>query len=232
MPIIDAGALCRLLAWLSPAFPVGGFSYSHGLEFAVEAGLVSGAGDLREWVEAQLVLGSGRVDAILLTHAWRAEQAGDAARAAEIAALADACRATSELSLESRAQGEAFLSAVRCGWPDPAFDAYAQLLADIDRPPAYACVVGVAAAVAGISEDAVRVAYLQAFAATVVSAGIKLIPLGQRAWLTVLAALEPAILATAREGGERCLDDIATSTWMVEWASAAHATQHTRLFRS
>lgn len=229
---IDDLPLCRLMTWLSPAFPVGGFSYSHGLELAVEAGLVARDRDLADWVGMLLSSGGGRVDAMLLTHAWRAEQAGDKACAAEVAALADACRSTSELALESRAQGDAFLTAVRCGWPDPAIEAYARLLAEIDRPPAYACVVGVAAAVAGIPEDAARTAYLQAFAAALVSAGTKLIPLGQRAALTVLAGLEPAILATARAAGRSTLADIATSTWMGDWASASHESQYTRLFRS
>ncbi|MFO1154046.1 MAG: urease accessory protein UreF [Rhodospirillales bacterium] len=220
------------MTWLSPAFPVGGFSYSHGLELAVDAGLVGNAHDLAEWTAMLLTVGSGRVDAILLSHAWRAERDGDDAAAAETATLADACRGTAELALESRAQGEAFLAAVRDGWPDPALDAYAQLLARIGRPPAYACVVGVAAAIADIPEHVVRVAFLHAFAAAMVTAGVKLIPLGQRAGLAVLAGLEPAILTTARAAGESSLGDIASSTWMIDWASAAHESLYTRLFRS
>ena len=231
-PIVDDRALCRLLTWLSPAFPVGGFSYSHGLEAAVEAGFVRSADDLADWLTTVLTAGGGRVDAILLAEAWRAERAGDAGRAEAVAALADACRSTKELAIESRAQGKAFLDAVIAAWPDPAFSRYRALLARIDRPPAYATAVGVAAAAATIPLDSVLVAWLQAFTANGVSAGIKLIPLGQRAGIAVLARLEPVILATAHEAGRQSLAALATSTWMADWASATHETQYTRLFRS
>lgn len=232
-PIVDDLALCRLLTWLSPAFPVGAFSYSHGLEAAVEAGLVRNADDLGDWLTTVLTAGSGRIDAILLAEAWRAETAGDLGRAERVAVLADACRATSELALESRAQGHAFLAAVAAGRaPDPAVEDYRALLQRIDRPPAYATAVGVAAAAARIPLGAVLVAWLQAFAANGVSAGVKLIPLGQRAGLAVLARLEPAILAGASEAAMRPPAEIATSTWIADWASAAHETQYTRLFRS
>ena len=194
--------------------------------------MVGNADDLGDWLTTVLTAGGARVDAILLAEAWRAETAGDPGRAERVAVLADACRATSELALESRAQGQAFLNAVTAGWPHPAIEGYRALLERIARPPAYACIIGVTAAAAAIPLDATLVAWLQAFAANGVSAGVKLIPLGQRAGLRVLARLEPVVLAMAREAGERSLSDIATSSWIADWASAAHETQYSRLFRS
>lgn len=234
-PITDAlseSGLCRLLTWLSPAFPVGAYSYSHGLEFAVETGLVTTAESLRHWIDEVLCHGSGRADAILLAEAWRAEQETDRARATAAAELADACRGTAELALESRAQGKAFLDAIDAGWPHPSLAAYRSFLSNLDRPPAYPCAVGVAAAAINVALLPTLIAYLQALAANLVSAGVRLIPLGQRAGLGVLAGLEPSIIAVATATPNRSLDDVATSTWMVDWSSACHETQHTRLFRS
>lgn len=220
------------MTWLSPAFPVGGFSYSHGLEAAVDAGLVDGADSLARWLTAVLTAGGARIDAILLAEAWRAETEADAGRAERAAVLVDACRGSAELALESRAQGAAFLDAVAAAWPAPAIGRYRELLARIARPPAYATAVGTAAAAAAVPLDAVLVAWLQAFAANGVSAGIRLIPIGQRAGLGVLAQLEPVVLAAAADAARLSPGDIATSTWVADWASARHETLYTRLFRS
>lgn len=224
--------LLRLVAWLSPALPTGGFAYSHGLETAVAAGLVTSAGQLRDWIATTLSDGGGRSDAILLCHAWRAARDGDQALADRVAALADACRATHELALESRAQGEAFLVAVAEGWALPAIDRYRARLAELGRPPAYAAAVGVVTQAAGIALGDAVLAWLQAFAGSLLAAGIKLIPLGQRAGLVVQARLEPVILAAAAAAEQQRLDDLATAAWVADWASAAHETDYTRLFRS
>lgn len=229
--ITDQG-LCRLLTWLSPSFPVGAFSYSHGIESAVDGGLVTTADDLHAWIEAILHHGSGRMDAILLAHAWRAESEEDRQRAITVAEWADACRGTAELALESRAQGQAFLDALDAAAPHRRFAEYRAMLAAIDRPPAYACVVGIAAAIHGIALAPTATAFLHAFAANLVSAGVRLIPLGQRAGLAILAALEPAVIAVATAAPGCALDDMATATWVADWASARHETQYTRLFRS
>ena len=231
-PSLTDRGLCRLLTWLSPSFPVGAFSYSHGIEAAVDAGLVVTADDLRRWIETVLRHGSGWMDAIFLVHAWQAECNEDRDRAITVAEWADACRGTAELALESRAQGQAFLDALDAAAPHTRLASYRELLTAIDRPPAYACVVGIAAAVHGIALMPTVLAYLQAFAANLVSAGVRLIPLGQRAGLAVLAALEPAVLAVAAAAPTCSLDDISTASWIADWASARHETQYTRLFRS
>ena len=225
-------ALLRLLTWLSPAFPVGGYTYSHGLEFAVEAGLLRDATGLVAWLSTILEHGAGRVDATLLVAAWRAAADGDAAALATVAEWAAALRGTAETALESAAQGRAFLDTVRKVWPDPWLEAWAADLAADDREPAYGVAVGVVAARAGVPLAPTVAAYLQALAAGLVSAAVRLVPLGQTDGQRALAALEPVILAAAEAALGRPLAAIGSATPMVEWCSMRHETQHTRLFRS
>ncbi len=229
---IPEDALARLLTWFSPAFPIGSYTYSHGLEYAVEAGLVSDAAALAGWVEAILRHGAGRNDAILLTCAHAAERAGDDGRLAEVLAWGEAFRGTAEMALESAAQGRAFLEAVRAAWPQPRLDALAALAAAEQRAPAYPVVAGVALALAGITAAAGRRAYLHGFAAALVSAAVRLVPLGQSDGLRALAALEGAVAGVAAETADLDLADLGGAAWMVDACSARHETQYTRLFRS
>ena len=117
MTSLEAGALYRLMAWLSPAYPTGAFSYSHGLEYAVEAGLVGEANALAAWVRTVVEKGAGWIDALILAEAWRAAAAADLARLGEVAVLASAWRGTAEMALESEAQGRAFLTLIRSSRP-------------------------------------------------------------------------------------------------------------------
>ena len=232
MPTSADDGLVRLLTWLSPAFPIGGYSYSHGLEYAVQAGRVTDAAELRAWIGSILRHGAGRTDAVLFAVAWRAEHDSDDRRLGEVLAWGEAFRGTAELALESSAQGRAFVDAVRAAWPHPRLDAFDALARRLDRAPALAVAVGVACAVAGIGEAPARLAFLQAFAANLVSAGVRLIPLGQSAGLRVLASLEETVRDVAEESARLGLADLGTATWMVDWCSARHETQYTRLFRS
>jgi urease accessory protein len=233
-PNVEGGGdgLARLLTWLSPAFPVGGYSYSHGLEYAVERGLVRDLPSLIAWIEGILRHGSGRNDAILLDVAWRAQTSGDAVLLADVLDWAEVFRGTAELALESAAQGRAFLDAVRAAWPDARLDALAALAAERARTLAYPVAVGVALAIAGIAAAAARRAYLHAFAANLVSAGVRLIPLGQSDGLRTLAALEGTVAEVAQQTADLTLADLGGAAWMVDLSSARHETQYTRLFRS
>lgn len=232
MPPSAEAAITRLLTWLSPAFPVGGYSYSHGIEYAVGAGLIEDAAGLQTWIESILRHGAGRCDMILLGEAWRAERDRDDRRLEHVLAYGEAFRGTAELALESFAQGRAFLDGVRAAWPNPRLDALLRLAMDAERALAYPVVLGVACCVAGLEEPLARHAYGHAFAANLVSAGVRLIPLGQSDGLRVVAALEETVRAVAEESADLGLADLGTATWMVDWASARHETQYTRLFRS
>jgi len=224
---MESAALYRLMAWLSPAYPTGGFSYSHGLEHAVEAGLVSSRSELVDWVGHIVTEGTGRVDAMLFRAAY--EAADDPAPLDDVADLAAAFRGTAETALESSQQGAAFLATTRLAWPDPRLDAFA--LRRGRNPVALPVAVALACADRVPLERAL-LAYLEAFAASLVSAGVRLIPLGQSDGQRALAALEPAVAVAATAALATPLDEVGASTPMVDWCSIRHENQYTRLFRS
>lgn len=218
--------LLRLLSWLSPAFPVGAFAYSHGIEAALDAGLIRSATELESWLAAIVTRGAGFADAVFLCHAWRAAASGDDEGLQRVHACAAAFRGSAEAALESSAQGRAFLVALAAGWPDLAVQGEA------GTEPAYACVVGAAAGLSGIALPHTALAFLHAFATNLISAGVRLIPLGQREGVRILAALAPVTARAAAAALTTDLDDLGTATLRVDWTMARHETQHVRLFRS
>jgi len=230
--MIDGAVLLRLMAWLSPSFPVGGYTYSHGIEYAVETGLIADAGGLAEWIEGLLAFGGGRVDADFFRAAWTAVGDGDDEALARVVEWADALRGSAETALESRSQGRAFLDTVRAVWPDPWLDAWAVRLDEAGIHPAHAVAVAAAAArlEAPLAES--LAAFLHAFAANLASAGVRLIPLGQTDGQRVIARLEPAVLAATAAACERPWGDLGGAAVVAEWTSMRHETQYTRLFRS
>lgn len=222
-------ALLRLMAWLSPSFPVGAFSYSHGLEYAVEAGLVHDLATTTDWLTHLILHGSGRVDADLFLAAHRA---GSAAELDRVVELAQARRGTQELALESAAQGSAFLIAMAGAWPDPYWDQWRARLKEMECTPAHAVAVAVAASRAGIAEAPALAAFLHAFAANLVSAAVRLVPLGQTDGQRAMAALEAVVLAAMEAALVRRPEDWGAAVPMLDWCSMTHETQYTRLFRS
>ena len=220
----DAATL-RLLAWLSPAFPTGGFAYSHAIEWAVEAGDVADGATLHDWLDTILRHGSGRADAILCRHAHRAAADLDALVALTELALATAPAA--ERRAEAIHQGNAFIAAAQ-SWHPETLNALAARVGDIP----YAVAVGAMAGTNAIPESTAAAALLHAFAANLISAAVRIIPLGQSAGLAVLAALEPTILAVAAETESATLDDLGGFTFRADLAAMRHETQYTRLFRS
>jgi len=215
----DRRPLLKLLAWLSPAFPTGGFAYSHGLEWAVEAGDVTDGDSLRAWLADVLTHGAGRSDSILLRQAHR--NAADPVALSEISELALAATPARERRDEALNQGRAFLLAAAC-W----------VTTEAPEGAPYAVAVGAAAAGAAIAEDDTAVAYLQTFATNLISAAVRLVPLGQTAGLHVLAALEPVIIAVADATRHATIDDLGGCVFRSDLAAMRHETQYTRLFRS
>ncbi|MBM3565523.1 MAG: urease accessory protein UreF [Alphaproteobacteria bacterium] len=229
---LDQGGLYRLMAWLSPSFPVGAFAYSHGIECAVERGLVRDRETLAAWVEGIVCLGAGGIDAVLFRESWTAATAADWEALDHVAALGRAYRGSSETALESAVQGGAFAGTVGAAWPDDDLSRWrAKVEADGD-PLAYAVTVGAAAGRQGLPLALSLAAFLHAFAANLVSAGVRLIPLGQTDGQKIIAGLEGALAVAAEAGLARSLEDIGASTPMVDWTSMRHETQYTRLFRS
>ncbi|HEX2656361.1 MAG TPA: urease accessory protein UreF [Xanthobacteraceae bacterium] len=226
---MNASALYRLMAWLSPSYPVGAFSYSSGLEWVIEAGDVADAVGLERWLSLILSKGGGFCDAVFLVHAHRAISAANPAALREIAELSAAFSPSRERHLETTAQGQAFFDATRTAWPCAAL---VQLAAIWPGPFTYPVVVGVAAAGHEIALDSALVAYLHALTANLVSAAVRLVPLGQTDGQRALAALESTVNATAAQAMVTALDDVGSAAFRADIASMRHETQYTRLFRS
>ena len=230
MPNDMADPLYRLLAWLSPAYPIGAFSYSHGVETAVEEGFITDRVSLVGWLQTVLTDGTGRVDGALFAAAWQAADAKDWKTFDAIAERAAAWRGTSEMALESRQQGGSFLSITKNAWKHPDLDAaHARLAGEIALPVA----VALAAAIHGIALEMALSGYLHAFTANLISAALRTVPLGQSDGQLALAALEAYVNQTARAAmAVQSLDEVGTATPLLDWCSLKHETQYTRLFRS
>ncbi|MGE0036012.1 MAG: urease accessory protein UreF [Xanthobacteraceae bacterium] len=215
------------MAWLSPSYPIGAFSYSGGLEWAVEAGDIRDAATLQDWIAAMLEEGSGFCDAVLFAEAHRLTAVGEDAALRAVAELAAALAPSKERHLETTAQGRAFLDTTRAAWSCGALEHLVPLPA-----VALPVVVGVACAGHAIPLEPALAAYLHAQTATLISAGVRLIPLGQTDGQRVLAALEPVVAATAAHAIDTPLDELGGAAFRADIASMRHETQYTRLFRS
>jgi urease accessory protein len=224
-----AAALYRLMAWLSPAYPIGAFSYSSGIEWAVEAGDIKDAQTLRCWLAVMIGEGSGFCDAVFFVHAHRAIAGNDDKALRAAAELAAAFVPSKERHLETTAQGRAFLEATRAAWPCPAL---ARLDAAWPGEMALPVAVGTACAGHGIACAPALFAFLHALTANWISAGVRLIPLGQTDGQRVLAALEGDIAAAAARAPATPLDEAGSCALRADIAGMRHETQYTRLFRS
>jgi urease accessory protein len=228
-PDLTGAALYRLMTWMSPAYPVGAFSYSSGIEWAVEASDVSSAETLCGWLATVIRQGSVFCDAALFVHAHRAATENDDQSLAAVAELAAALAGSKERFLETTAQGQAFRDITRAAWPTPALD---RLAAAWDGPLAYPIVVAAACAGHGIALAPALDAFLHSVVSNLVSAGVRLIPLGQTDGQRVLAALEAEIAQAAARARAIAFDDIGGTAPRADIASMRHETQYTRLFRS
>ncbi len=208
-------ALLRLVQWLSPAFPVGSYAYSHGLEWAIHSGEVRTAAELRGWIAGILSEGAGRTDAILLAHALRPDT-----DMAALAALALALPASRERLVETvemgRALGQSVNAIARQRWPE--------------MP--YPLALGAAARNLGLPVAQVAALYLHAFASTLVQAGVRFVPLGQTEGQAVLAALHPVILQVAQDAACAGIDQIGSGAVRSDLAAMRHETMDVRIFRT
>ena len=227
--MVEPGSVLPLHAWLSPSFPVGGFAYSQGLEWAVEDGSVGDAASLQAWIDDLLAHGAPRADAVLLAAAYRA--APDAALALNELALA--LSPSRERHLEASAQGTAFLLAVTAAWPAPALTRFAAALGEAEA--AYPVAVGVAAAAHVVPLAATLEAFTLAAVSSLGSAALRLGPVGQSEAQAIIARACPAAVALAREAAAPAAGiaaSLGTACWRADIASMRHETQYSRLFRS
>lgn len=230
--VLDPAGLMRLMTWLSPSFPVGSYTYSHGVEYAVEDGRVGDTQSLVTWIEGVLLFGAGCIDGGLFAQGYRAASAQDIEGLVEIGVAADCWRGTSEMALEATAQGRAFVSSVGKVWGDGLLGQWAQKLRADDRLPSYPVAVAIAAAEAGMPLTEALSAFLHAMAANLVSAAVRLVPLGQTDGIRAIAALEYIIAQAAKTAMETSPANLGACAPLIDWTSMKHETQYTRLFRS
>ena len=209
--------LLQLLAFMSPAFPVGGFAYSHGLERAIDDGTVTSGDDVRNWIESLLVHGSGWNDAVLFAAAYDADDEGQA----QIDELALALAASRERALETSDLGQSFLKAAAV------FSSGARCDLQV-----YPVAVAATCKILGIEKRAGLLAYLQAFTNNLIAVAVRLVPLGQSKGLEIMAALMPVIAATTERALGASLDDLGSSTLLSDISAMRHETQYSRVFRS
>jgi len=231
-PRLSPVALLRLQSWLSPAFPAGSYSYSHGLEWAVEARDICDRRSLVDWLEADLRYGSGRNEAIFFKEAWLHATKNDQEGLVEISELAAAFRGTSEFALESSQPAAACLAIFKKVWPDRTLDPLAEILRERQISLAVAVVLGVRLADEGVPFSVALPAFLQSYIANLITAGVRLIPLGQTDGQLAVAELEHVIEAASGQAAASTIDDLGSAAFMVDLASMSHETQYTRLFRS
>ncbi|MGR3662686.1 MAG: urease accessory protein UreF [Paracoccaceae bacterium] len=214
---VSPKALMTLAQWFSPSYPLGSFAYSHGLEWAVEAGDVTGVEALEGWLRAVLEHGSGHNDAVFIACAYRV------GAVKELAGLDALCRAmvpSKERLLETVQQGSAFAKTTAAIWQGE--------LPEMALP----VVVGWAARQQGLPLVATAQFYLHAFASNLVLAGVRLIPIGQTEGQRCLSNLHVVCQEIAADTASATLDDLGSSAFMADIASMKHETQYSRLFRS
>jgi urease accessory protein len=222
-------ALYRLMTWLSPTYPVGAFSYSSGIEWAVEAGDITDAQTLRRWLDSILADGSGMNDGIFFVQAHRAIVNADDAALLEITELAAAFAPTRERYLETTNMGRAFIDVTNAAWPCPALTKFQVLW---NGAVTFPVAVGVACAGHDIPAAPALHGFLTALTTNWISAGVRLIPLGHTESQRLLHALEPTVAKTSERVLAATLDDLGSATFRADIASAMHETQYTRLFRT
>jgi urease accessory protein len=215
-------ALQKLLTWLSPAFPVGAFAWSAGLETAIAESVVTDSASLTNWLEGALACGSIRTDAVILAHACRA--AADAAALRDLADLHLALIPAAERYAETLAIGDAFVIAARA-WPSDAF-------AHLPDPCPYPVAVGALAAAQHIDLADTLIGFLTAAVHGQVSVAVRLVPLGQTAGLGVMAALEPQVALLAASAVTATLDDLGAIAYASDIAQMRHEMLEPRIFRS
>jgi urease accessory protein len=220
----------ELFVWLSPAFPVGAYAYSQGLERAAELGMVQGRADLEAWIRDLFVCGAAKTDLTILAAAYRAVAADDeGVTLGRVNALALALQPSAERYLESTQQGNSFMDAIAATW-DNAGTALTRTY--LPAPVAYPVAVGATAAARGINLSETLQAFGLAVATSLTSAGIRLSIIGQTDGQRILAAVVPVVHHAGQVAELSTLDSIATSTFSADLASLEHETQYTRLFRS
>jgi urease accessory protein len=216
-----------LLQLASPGLPVGAYSYSEGLEMLVEKGIISDSASLKHWLEAELRYGAIRLDAAVMVRAAQSANVDNITKLCYWNVWLSAARETQELRTSSWQMGRSLSQLLGKLQPEimPVVNA-------VGEPCNYAIAFGMAAAHWQINIQAALLAYLHSWASNLMTAGVKLIPLGQTAGQELLLDLQPLIITAVSEILALEDDQLSCCSWGLSLASMQHETQYTRLFRS
>ncbi|NDJ17558.1 urease accessory protein UreF [Myxacorys almedinensis] len=216
--------LLRLLQLASPVLPVGAYSYSEGIESLVQKGTISSADQLEQWLVQELQYGAVRLEAAMMLRSHRATVAQDLSVLETWNQWLSAARETEELRSQSLQMGRSLLRLFQALSPD-----FAPVPSD---PCHFAIAFGLVAAAWHIETPWATLGYLHSWATNLVSAGIKLIPLGQTAGQQLLVNLDPTIAQATQDLLSLQDEDLSSSGWGLTLASMSHETLYSRLFRS
>ena len=202
-----------LQAWFSPAFPTGAFSYSHGVETAIQDGLITDEQSLQGWIATLLRHGSGRTDLLFIKAAYEGEQ--------EANALCLALCASKERLQETTELGQAFSRVANTSYQT-----------DLPDGLAYPVAVGLAARAEDLDLTLTLQGYLQAFAANLISVGVRAIPIGQQAGQHCLVGLYPVIEEVSEDAAEASLDEVGSAALLSDVMAMKHETSSPRIYRT
>jgi urease accessory protein len=220
--------MLSLLQIASPILPVGGYSYSEGLEALIETGVIDNKEKLCLWIEQELRYGSIRVDAAVMLRAAQSVDSSDWTTLKAWNAWLSAARETEELRQQSWQMGHSLLRLlVELGVTQSQ-----SLASTVGSPCNYAIAFGMAVGSWQLEHSAAVMGYLHSWASNLIGAGVKLIPLGQTAGQQLLFEKRSLLVEVTREILALRDEDLSSCGWGLALASMAHQTQYTRLFRS
>ena len=225
--ILTHSNFLSILQLASPALPVGAYSYSEGIEMLVENGTIQDVDTLKSWLEAELKYGSIRIDGAVMIRGLIATRNGDLEKLKLWNSWLSAARDTQELRAASWQMGRSLIKLLTKVTPE-----ILPLATAVGYPCNYAIAFGIASANWQINNDAALLAYLHSWANNLITAGIKLIPLGQTAGQKLLLELQTLLNVTMSEILTLEDDNLSSCSWGLSLASMQHETQYTRLFRS
>jgi urease accessory protein len=224
---LEDKALLHLLQLVSPALPVGAYSYSEGLETWVETQQIVDAIGLQTWLQHQLQYGSIRIDAAAMLRGYRAMVAGDREGLRFWNHWLSATRETEELRWAGWQMGKSLadLFAAIAPSTQPWLDA-------CESPCNFALAFGIAAATWEIDERRATLGYLHAWSSNLIHVGVRLIPIGQTTAQKITYQLSDPIEKAARAIAVLPNDELESCTWGLSLASMQHETLYSRLCRS
>jgi urease accessory protein len=239
MGMTNLSSIYWLMSWFSASYPIGSFNFSHGLEYAIESGLIKDEGSLETWISGIMHFGSGRIDLVLFKYAYHLcahfstiPESSFVKKLQALIVLSNALKLAPELWQESVRQGNAALKALLKTHPSQPLQCFNTYLQGMKKQPVVSLVFGLAAAVQQIPLTWALMAYLHAFILNLVMAGVKLLPLGQTAGQNIMLRLEPSMQKNVALALKTDIEHIGGAAPMVEWTSVKHENQYTRLFQS